>query len=613
MWYLGRCDNQIKRFGQRINLDYIEKVVVGATEVVSCYLVQTPVADRRLIHLFVVPAKNVINANVFKNQLKERLQVILPQAAQPDKIHVIVKLPMTSHGKVNKTELLMLLDDVDNDHPTEMPIAQVLSRMWLEFSNKFSDQQTKTFLKQVKQGGLKRTTMEILEMSHIDGPGISSVNANDTSSVRTNSKDTSFVNPNDTSFVNPNETSLVNSNDTSLVNLNDTSLVNPNDTSLVNSNDTSSVNLNDTSLVNSNDTSLVNLNDTSLVNPNDTSLVNSNDTSSVNPNDTSLVNSNDTSLVNPDTNLVNPDTSLVNPNTGSVNPNHTSLVNPKDMFILRGGDSFAAVQLTNAIEHWFCKRWGTNYDLSLLVDIIVNRTFDELVSYLEEKIRQMNPSAEPNFGYINESKGNQRPRSAAKRLKTDNDHVISSTIVEEEKPVQINPTSQPILKPKGEHCSCFSRRGSERFVCLTCQSNFNCLLSCPTIYCNSRNPQCSSQFNISVRWKTSLNKCIDASPLVVPSCLKKDGTVFVGSHANLIMSVSLLNGDVLWKTRLGGRVESSCCLSFCGQLIIVGKSCNLAIISLLLLSSAPPSLLFGTFCKHDGKDDALFAQTKEDE
>ena len=78
------------------------------------------------------------------------------------------------------------------------------------------------------------------------------------------------------------------------------------------------------------------------------------------------------------------------------------------------------------------------------------------------------------------------------------------------------------------------------------------------------------------------------------------------------MSVSLLNGDVLWKTRLGGRVESSCCLSFCGQLIIVGKSCNLAIISLLLLSSAPP-LLIGTFCKHDGKDDALFTQSKEDE
>ena len=541
MWYLGRCDNQIKRFGQRINLDYIEKVVVGATEVVSCYLVQKPAADRRLIHLFVVPTKDVTNANVFKNQLKERLQVILPRAAQPDKIHVIVKLPMTSHGKVNKTELLMLLDDVGNDHPTEMSIAQVLSRMWLEFSNKSSDQQTKTFQKQVKQEDLKRATMEILETSHIDGPEICSVNAKDTSSVWTIPNDTSLVNPNDTSLVNPNDTSLVNPSDTSLVNPNDTSLVNP---------------------------------DTSLVNRNHTMLVNSNDTS-------------------------------------SVNPNHTSLVNPKDMFIAQGGDSFAAVQLADAIEHWFCKRWGTNYDLSLLVDVIVNRTFDELVSYLEKKIRKIDPSAEQKLGYVNGSKENEQSRSAAKRLKMNNDHIISATFVEGEKSAQINPISQPISKPKAKHCACFSRRGSERFLCSTCQRNFNCLLSCSTICCNSRNPQCF-RFNISVRWKTSLNKCIDASPLVVPSCLKKDGALFVGSHANLIMSVSLLNGDVLWKTRLGGRVESSCCLSFCGQLIIVGKSCNLAIISLLLLSSAPP-LLIGTFCKHDGKDDALFTQSKEDE
>lgn len=50
--------------------------------------------------------------------------------------------------------------------------------------------------------------------------------------------------------------------------------------------------------------------------------------------------------------------------------------------------------------------------------------------------------------------------------------------------------------------------------------------------------------------------------------------VYIGSHSHLFLAVLVECGEVLWRTKLGGRVESSACSSVCGDYVVVGKDCN---------------------------------------
>lgn len=67
-----------------------------------------------------------------------------------------------------------------------------------------------------------------------------------------------------------------------------------------------------------------------------------------------------------------------------------------------------------------------------------------------------------------------------------------------------------------------------------------------------------------------MGQCVDASPLVVGREEDNDKRVYIGSHSGLFLAVEVANGVVLWQTRLGGRIESSACVSRCGNFITVG-------------------------------------------
>lgn len=47
--------------------------------------------------------------------------------------------------------------------------------------------------------------------------------------------------------------------------------------------------------------------------------------------------------------------------------------------------------------------------------------------------------------------------------------------------------------------------------------------------------------------------------------------VFIGSHSHHMYALVAETGALLWKTKLGDRIESSACVSLCGKYIIVGK------------------------------------------
>ena len=80
---------------------------------------------------------------------------------------------------------------------------------------------------------------------------------------------------------------------------------------------------------------------------------------------------------------------------------------------------------------------------------------------------------------------------------------------------------------------------------------------------------------MSVDWAVPTGKCVDASPLVAQlhggNCATMATVVFVGSHSGLFFAISASDGQIIWKTQTGGRIESSACLSQCAKFVIFGK------------------------------------------
>lgn len=85
---------------------------------------------------------------------------------------------------------------------------------------------------------------------------------------------------------------------------------------------------------------------------------------------------------------------------------------------------------------------------------------------------------------------------------------------------------------------------------------------------------------LRMRWKSNTRRCVDASPLIVISSKDEESaSVFVGSHSHAMQAIDLDTGEVKWEKKLGDRIESSACVSKCGNFIVVGMSCVLTFIS----------------------------------
>lgn len=89
----------------------------------------------------------------------------------------------------------------------------------------------------------------------------------------------------------------------------------------------------------------------------------------------------------------------------------------------------------------------------------------------------------------------------------------------------------------------------------------------------------TAELALCIRWKSNTRKCVDASPLVIiPSKEAASASVYVGSHSHAMQAIDLNLGEIKWEKNLGDRIESSACVSKCGNFIIVGMSLVLAFI-----------------------------------
>lgn len=82
-----------------------------------------------------------------------------------------------------------------------------------------------------------------------------------------------------------------------------------------------------------------------------------------------------------------------------------------------------------------------------------------------------------------------------------------------------------------------------------------------------------AELALCVRWKSNTRKCVDASPLIIiPAKEEVSTSVYVGSHSHAMQAIDLDLGEVKWEKTLGDRIESSACVSKCGNFIVVGTS-----------------------------------------
>ncbi|XP_075799044.1 beta-alanine-activating enzyme isoform X1 [Microtus pennsylvanicus] len=84
-------------------------------------------------------------------------------------------------------------------------------------------------------------------------------------------------------------------------------------------------------------------------------------------------------------------------------------------------------------------------------------------------------------------------------------------------------------------------------------------------------PAAGAETVLRERWRSDTGKCVDASPLLVMAAADPSSTtVYIGSHSHRVKAVDLYSGKTRWEQLLGDRIESSACVSKCGNFIVVG-------------------------------------------
>ena len=115
-------------------------------------------------------------------------------------------------------------------------------------------------------------------------------------------------------------------------------------------------------------------------------------------------------------------------------------------------------------------------------------------------------------------------------------------------------------------CYCSVSRGNKYSVCDYCIGHGSKSI-CSSILTNL---SIGSSVVIKRHWICDTLKCVDASPLIVCSGNHLSRIVYIGSHSHFFYAINGNDGNVLWRTKLGDRIESSAVISRDGKTIIVG-------------------------------------------
>ncbi|XP_045690347.1 beta-alanine-activating enzyme isoform X2 [Phyllostomus hastatus] len=252
----------------------------------------------------------------------------------------------------------------------------------------------------------------------------------------------------------------------------------------------------------------------------------------------------------------------------------------ESLFLNSGGDSLKSVRLLNEIE----KLVGMS--VPGLLEIILSSSILEIYSHIlqavfpdEDQTFSKNYATKRKYSDINqeETSGESLHQKSVVPLNLDNK---INAFIALSRGSQILPLNAAGFLSKLGHCpsACSSDLISQPNV-QKVQS-----LSPPACIGMSKDSTCAEKvyedetpvigaetMELRVRWRSDTGKCVDASPLVViPAVEMSSATVYIGSHSHRMMAIDLYSGKVKWEQILGDRIESSACVSKCGNFIVVG-------------------------------------------
>jgi non-ribosomal peptide synthetase component F len=104
--YLGRVDNQVKILGNRVELEEVEahlREIVGTDSVAA---VAWPLEDHRATGLAAFHCASGITRDAVREELKKRV----PGYMIPQRVHHLDELPLGSTGKVDRKQLIRILE-----------------------------------------------------------------------------------------------------------------------------------------------------------------------------------------------------------------------------------------------------------------------------------------------------------------------------------------------------------------------------------------------------------------------------------------------------------------------------------------------------------------------
>ena len=107
LWYIGRCDDQIKYKGYRIEPGDIEAAMTALPGVRQAVVL--PRKDRfgRVISLRALAAAE---DNVREDDLRRSLRQTLPDYMIPRQIAFCAALPITTNGKTDRSQAMQMAD-----------------------------------------------------------------------------------------------------------------------------------------------------------------------------------------------------------------------------------------------------------------------------------------------------------------------------------------------------------------------------------------------------------------------------------------------------------------------------------------------------------------------
>ncbi|XP_038112798.1 beta-alanine-activating enzyme [Culex quinquefasciatus] len=140
-YYLGRCDDMVKRFGVRVSLAQIEQVGDRYQELTKSFAVFDETSHKLLL------LYTAIDKEFDEQSLRQYLRVNLLESHHPDELLQVQSFPLTAHGKIDRQLLKKrYFDKADVDTSKNLQdffVEQLLKLLGIQLNFSLKDHATK--------------------------------------------------------------------------------------------------------------------------------------------------------------------------------------------------------------------------------------------------------------------------------------------------------------------------------------------------------------------------------------------------------------------------------------------------------------------------------------